>query len=472
MSIVAELEATGEVLSPAVRVAILALEAQVAALQAEVAELRARLAQHSGNSSRPPSSDPPSAPARPAPKPRGGRRGGQKGHKGHHRSRVAPERVDHTLPPHRPASCRRCGHDLAGAPVVGEPVVHQVAELPGVRALITEHQLLQVCCPHCRTHTRAQLPAGVGSSHFGPRLSAFAALLVGRFRLSRRETCALLRDLMDVPPSLGSVQERVEETSRALLPAYREVRGAVRSSTAANVDETGWRLRTQRRWVWAAVTAGATLFRLGRRGSPDARLLLGRDYRGIVGSDRWGAYRQYPPEQRQLCWAHLRRDFQGLSEREGEVARLGRWGTAECGRLFGLWGRFKDGQITRTQMARSLVPVRWRLKRLLKRGMELEGKARALCRDLLKLWPALWTWVHREDVEPTNNVAERALRKPVLWRKGSFGSNSGRGLRFVERILTVGETCRQHKRGMLDYLTRAIEAHRAGSPAPLLLPTH
>jgi transposase len=104
--------------------------------------------------------------------------------------------------------------------------------------------------------------------------------------------------------------------------------------------------------------------------------------------------------------------------------------------------------------------------------MELEGKARALCRDLLKLWPALWTWVHREDVEPTNNVAERALRKPVLWRKGSFGSNSGRGLRFVERILTVGETCRQQKRGMLDYLTCAIEAHRAGSPAPLLLPTH
>jgi transposase len=113
------------------------------------------------------------------------------------------------------------------------------------------------------------------------------------------------------------------------------------------------------------------------------------------------------------------------------------------------------------------------MKRLLKRGMALQGKARALCRDLATLWPALWTWVHRADVEPTNNVAERALRKPVLWRKGSFGSNSGRGLRFVERILTVGETCRQHGTGsMLDYLTRAIEAYRAGSPAPLLLPTH
>lgn len=478
MSMVAQLEAAGEVISPAVRATILALEAQVAALQVEVAELRAevtalraRLGQHSGNSSRPPSSDPPDAPPRAKPQPRGGRRGGQKGHRGHHRSRLAPERVDHTLP-HYPGACRRCGQDLAGAPVVGEPVIHQVAELPSMRAVITEHHLLQVRCPHCRAHTRGELPAGVGSSHFGPRLSAFAALLSGRFRLSRRETRALLSDLLDVPPSLGSVQARLEETSRALLPAYQEVRSAVRASAVLNVDETGWRLRQERRWVWGAVSAGATLFRLGRRGSPDARLLLGSHYGGIVGSDRWGAYRQYPPEQRQLCWAHLKRDFQALSEREGEVARLGRWGVAECGRLFQLWGRFRAGEITRGRMARLLVPVRCRLKRLLKRGMELKGKARALCRDLSKLWPALWTWVHHEGVEPTNNVAERALRKPVLWRKGSFGSNSGRGLRFVERILTVGETCRQQGVGMLDYLTRAIEAYRAGLPAPLLLPTH
>lgn len=275
-----------------------------------------------------------------------------------------------------------------------------------------------------------------------------------------------------MPPSLGSIQAQVEETSRALLPAYQEVRHAVRESTAAAVDETGWRLRRQRRWVWTAVTRGATLFRLGRRGSPDARRLLGRGYRGIIGSDRWGAYRQYPPEQRQLCWAHLRRDFQAISEREGEVARLGRWGVAECGRLFALWARLRAGEITRAQMARLLVPVRWRWKRLLKQGARLKGKAGALCRDLERLWPALWTWVHRIDVEPTNNAAERALRKPVLWRKGSFGSGSGRGLRFVERILTVGETCRQQKIPMLDYLTRALEAHRAGSPAPLLLSPH
>lgn len=468
MSMVAELEAAGEVLSPAVRTAILVLEAQVAALQAEVAELRARLAQHSGNSSRPPSSDPPGAPPRSKPQPRGGKRGAQKGHKGHHRSRVPPERVDEALP-HYPPACRRCGQDLESAPRVGDPVILQVAELPPVRAVVTEHYLFQLCCPHCHSHTRAELPAGVGASSFGPRLSALAALLAGRFRLSRRETCALLSDLLDVPPSLGGVQARVEETSQALRGTYREVRAAVRSSTAAHVDETGWRLRKERRWVWAAVTAGATLFRLGRRGSPDARRLLGSDFRGIVGSDRWGAYRQYPPEQRQLCWAHLKRDFQWLSEREGEVGRLGVWGLAECGRLFALWGRFRAGEITRSQMARLLVPVRWRLGRLLKRGMELKGKARALCRDLTKLWPALWTWVHRTDVEPTNNVAERALRKPVLWRKGSFGSNSGRGLRFVERILTVGETCRQRGVGMLDYLTRAVQAHRSGLPAPLLL---
>jgi transposase len=175
MSIVATLEAAGEVLSPAVRAAIELLEREnvllrehVAALQARVAELEARLGQHSGNSSCPPSSDPPGAPPRPTPQPRGGKRGAQRGHRGHHRSLGSPERVDHVRE-HRPVCCRGCGHDLWGASVVGDPVLHQVAELPPMRAEVTEHRLLRLCCPHCRTHTRAELPAGVGASLLSAR---------------------------------------------------------------------------------------------------------------------------------------------------------------------------------------------------------------------------------------------------------------------------------------------------------------
>jgi transposase len=464
MSAVEQLEAAGEVLSPAVREVIFALEARIG-------ELEARLGLNSTNSSLPPSADPPGV-MRPVKSPTGKRRGAQPGHRGHFRSRVSLERVDQVVE-HRPAVCCHCVASLTGAAEAGIPLVHQMAELPPVRALITEHRLLRLRCARCGTLTRGVLPPEVRGRAFGPRLGAFAALLAGRFHLSRRQTQSLLSDLLDVPPSLGSVQALTEETSAALFGAYREIRSAVRQSPVAAVDETGWRLRGKRRWTWVAVTPRATLFRLGRgRGSQDARRLLGSHFRGLVSSDRWGAYRQYPPGQRQLCWAHLKRDFQRLAESGGAAAGLGRWGVGECGRIFGLWHRVQGGVLTRKELARALVPVRWRMARLLKRGAGMEGKARALCRNVLTLWPALWSFIHHEGVEPTNNAAERALRKPVLWRKISFGSGSGRGMRFVERILTVSETCRQHQQSVLDYLTRALVAQRNGLPAPALLPTH
>jgi transposase len=195
--------------------------------------------------------------------------------------------------------------------------------------------------------------------------------------------------------------------------------------------------------------------------------LLGADFAGVVGSDRWSAYSRFPAEQRALCWAHLKRDFQGLVDRGGKAEPLGRWGLAEIERLFVLWHRFRGGECSRQELRRRLIPLQARLGRLLRRGQDSpNGKAAALCRQMMKWWTALWTFAQVEGVDPTNNIAERALRPAVLWRKGSFGSDSAFGSRFAERLLTVAATCRQ----LLDYLVLAGEAVLRGSPPPSLLP--
>jgi transposase len=237
------------------------------------------------------------------------------------------------------------------------------------------------------------------------------------------------------------------------------------------MDETGWRQEQQRAWLWTVVTAELTVFRIDRSRSRAAvEALLGAEFGGIVGSDRWSAYRRFPAERRALCYAHLKRDFQALVDRGGEAESVGHWGLAEIERLFALWHRFRTGEFDRQELRRRLIPLQPRLGRLLHRGQDnRDGKAAALCRRLQKWWPALWTFARVEGVEPTNNVAERALRPAVLWRKGSFGSDSEAGSRFVEQVLTVAATCRQRGRSLLDCLVAAGDAALQGTTPPSLL---
>jgi transposase len=171
---------------------------------------------------------------------------------------------------------------------------------------------------------------------------------------------------------------------------------------------------------------------------------------------------------------HLKRDFQALVDRGSEAEPIGRWGLAEIERLFTVWHCFRAGEFDRRELQRRLVPIQARLGRLLRRGHEnADRKAVALCQELSKWWPAVWTFARVDGVEPTNNAAERALRPAVLWRKGSFGSDSEAGSRFVERLLTVVATCRQQGRRLLDFLMAVGEAALRAGPVPsFLLPLH
>jgi transposase len=469
MRIIEALEAAGEVLSPAVRAVLAqyeAMAAQVPLLEERIRELEARLGQNSTNSSQPPSSDPPGV-VRRQKKPTGRKRGGQPGHQGHHRKRLPPERVDEVVV-HRPEACRHCGHSLAGALAAKAAQVHQVVELPPIRAWVTEHQMQCLRCPQCEKVTRARLPAEVGGKHFGPRVVALGSQLVGRYRMSRRDLVDCLGRLLDVPaPSLGSTEAFTQEASAALLPAYEAVRAQVRQSEAAGVDETPWKLRGKKQWLWVAVSRRATLFQLGSsRGSEELRHFLG-DFAGVVSSDRWCAYQIYP--RRQLCWAHLKRNFKKLALRGGKAVRFAQRGEAECARVFDLWHRMLEGNLDRAQLGTEMEPIHARLERLIQRGaVSADRRIAGFCRNVLKLWPSLWTFV-AEAIEPTNNAAERALRPAVLWRKSCFGSQSEAGLRYAERSLTLNATCRQQQIHPLDFLSLAIASLRSGTPAPSLL---
>jgi transposase len=356
-------------------------------------------------------------------------------------------------------------------------VAHQVTELPVVRAVVTEHRLHRVVCPACDVPIRAALPAGgegVPAGAFGPRLQAAVALARGQYHLSERQTADLFGTLLDAPLSVGSVDALCRDTATALEQPVAAVRATLPDAPAVNADETHWPHPQARRrhWLWVVVTQAATVFTLAAsRGSAVIKALLGEDYTGVASTDRYSAYTWLDESCRQVCWAHLRRDLQALVDRGGVAQELGTAALAVADDLFREWHRFRDGTLDRAGLLVAMDPVQDALDAIVARGLTCgDAKTVTLCQALDTLWPALWTFADAEGVEPTNNVAERALRQAVLWRKGSYGTQSDAGDRFVERLLTVVATCRQQGRSALDYLTAVCTATLQGlSPPPLLL---
>jgi len=315
------------------------------------------------------------------------------------------------------------------------------------------------------------IPPEVRAHVIGPRLAAAMSYFSSRLHVGRRAVEEVVETIFNVPTSLGSIVTLEAETSDALARPYEEAGAAVREAAVKNTDETGWSEKGQRRWLWAAATATVAFFVIHlRRNFEGLQALLGDSIQGIVCSDRWAAYSKLPLELRQICWAHLKRDFQKLIDRGGPAEAIGRSGleVVEC--LFADWWAFRNGELDRPGLRRRSDPVARELQDVLERGRSCaDPKAATFCANVLALYPALWLFTAIEGVEPTNNHAERILRSGVLWRKNAFGCHSAAGCRFVERTLTVVQTLRLQERPVLDYLYRAIVAHRAGLPAPQLL---
>lgn len=449
-------------------------DARIVELERRIATLEARLGTNSTNSSVPPSANPLDAPKPVVKKKAKRKRGGQPGHPAHLKQLLPPERVNH-IRILLPTTCSQCHTALPAdaGPSDPPPTRFQTIELPAIVATVTEYQGHARTCGGCGTVTHAVIPADIRAHSVEPRLAATLSYFAGRHGISKRSIEEIAADVFDAPIALGTVANLEQEMSAALATPHQEAVQAVRDAAVKSADETSWKRQGKLCWLWAAATVGVAAFVIhAKRSALGLAALLGEEISGILCSDRWGVYDRVPAERRQVCWAHLKRDFQKIVDRGGPCESVGRAGGRIVKKVFAAWHAFQEGQTTRAQLQSQLEPVRNRLERVLLEGAILgdDKTVAAFCENLLALEPALWTFARVEDVEPTNNFMERLLRRAVLWRKRSFGSWSVDGCRFVERILTVVQTRRLQGNNVLEYLHAALLAHRSGQPCPKLLP--
>jgi transposase len=439
----------------------------VDAQRCELTELKTRLKQDSTNSSKPPSSDPPTTKPVPRTEPSGRKRGGQPGHDKHERTLVPPERLT-GIEVVKPESCLACCRPLSGDDP--EPYRHQVFDLPKVTPTVHEYQLHTLPCA-CGHFTRAQLPDGVPDGQFGPRLQAMVAVATGAYRMSKRTVQEMLSDWFGVELSLGSIANLEQATSAVLQEPVAQVQQALQKEAVGHADETGWYQRAQRAWLWVFATAQLAFFLIDKsRGAQVAKALLGT-FCGVLISDRWSAYNWVDVTRRQLCWAHLCRQFVGFQDYGGKARRYGRQLEAQAKEMFRLWYRVRDGTLCRAAFQLQMQPIEHAVVELLRACTRLPiKKVAGRAREILVLEPALWTFVRQPGIEPTNNHAERLVRHGVLWRRSSHGTDSEAGSRFVERILTTVSTLRLQRRNVVDYLSEACQAALLRQPLPSLLP--
>jgi transposase len=446
-----------------------ALKAAVEQLLARVADLEARLNQDSGNSSKPPSSDlgrkrkPPVAPS-------GRKRGGQPGHEGKTRELAPPEEVDEVREVD-PEACERCGEPLETAPR-RDAIIRQFCESPAFKALILELRQWSKACPRCGHVTRASAPTGTPKGAFGPRLQALTGMLTGRFRMTKREIVVMHRSVFGIRMSLGSVAACCKAVSEAVAPTAEAIHAEVKASPAVHADETGFgRCGENRMWLWVGATQDAEAFRLlSGRGRDQAKDLLGEDYEGILHRDRWKPYEVIGKALHQLCHSHIRRDIQAMLESQGETGTQGCMLKLASDRTFHLWHQWERDEISRDELVARSKPIQAEMRdrfEILLRHPSTTRKARGTAKDLLRQWDRLWTYLEHESAVPTNNEAERAIRKAVLWRKVSLGVESEHGARFVERMLTLAGTARKRGIDLLEWLAQAMTARLNEALAPV-----
>lgn len=447
-------------------------DARIAELERRLAELEVRLKTNATNSGTPPSANPLGADKPVTKKKSKRKRGGQPDHPPHLKQLLPPERVTQTkhLVPKECASCHAKLPREAG-PDDPEPKRFQTADVPPIPLEVIEYQAHGRTCPCCGKVTQATVPAEIRAHSIGPRLTAIFSYLTGAQGISKRGVEEIAETIFGVPIALGTVANLEQEVSAALAPAHQEALEAVRKAQVKFADETSWKLWGKLCWLWAAATANVAVFVIhAKRSALGLAALLGEEIDGIVHSDRWHVYLQVPEERRQLCWAHLKRDFQKVVDCGGPSVFVGRRGLRIVKEVFAAWHAFQARKVTRRKLKTLIEPLQRRLgKALVEGGLGDDARVAKFCENVLLLESALWTFVTHEGVEPTNNYMERLLRHAVLWRRRSFGCNSTSGCRFVERILTVVQTCRLHGKNTLEYLYNAVRSHRAGQFCPGLL---
>lgn len=473
---VREAELLYEAGKDAVVKALLEMDARIKTLEQQVQLLEkqiASLSSNSTNSSKPPSSDGPRV-SRPKKRKSSRSPGGQNGHKGHKRELLPVEQMDH-VHDHYPSSCRKCAAPLdpESSEESSPPSRYQIFELPKIQPTMTEHRCHELACT-CGHKNRAELPAEVAQSQFGPAVHGATAYLSSVHRIGRRGIVEIMNTFFGLDLCLGSVHNCIERVSPELEPVTEQAREALAASANLNIDETGWKCKGDRRYLWVFVAPLVVYFSIAvSRGAKVLRSVLGNAFNGVITSDDHSAYASYHKHGvRQLCWAHLIRKFKALKDSRGspDAYRFAKYMLKEIGHVFACWHAFREGLISRRQLQDATALPKARMRRYcLKYRESPDAAVRTRTKRTLDNWAHLFTFLSHEGVEPTNNAAEQAIRPAVQWRKLCFGNQSAAGERFTERILTVTRTCQRQGKNPFHFLSELMEAAFKGLPRPSLL---
>jgi transposase len=420
---------------------VLHLISSHAALEKRVEELEKRLNKNSNNSNKPPSSD---NPFKEKPKKKKKSKSKKKKRrKGFQQKMLEPTEVENIIP-----ELCICGnkHFDNTSPYY----THQVIELPEIKMEVTHFVLHKGQCPCCGKVNKAVVP-NEHRTGFGPRLSAMIAQMAGNMGDSRTLIQDYCSSVLGFHISLGAIQKVIDRASEAIKPHYESIANEARDASVNYIDETSHRLKEKLQWLWVMTNTAVAFFMIHPNRSREAFLALVKDWTGILVSDGYGVYRKWV-RQRQTCLAHLIRKATDLSESVNpDIANCGKWAKAELQRLCsmahspptqGQWNAFYA-----------------RLIRLISIYEDRQDDAGRFVRRLLREIECLWTFLIEEGVAPTNNHAERMLRFAVLWRKRSYGTRGEKGNRWVERILSLRQTCRLRNKKTYPVLVEAMRAY-------------
>lgn len=456
------------------------LTGKVIELTEKVRALEEKLNTNSTNSSKPPSAD--INKNKTTKKSSGKKAGGQPGRIGKAREWIPEAEVDNIVVCYPEKECA-CG----GVVIVAEDTYtpHQTIELPPIQFIVNEYRRYHGKCAGCGLRHEGQLPNGVGYGFLSASVLALVATLTGGYRLSKRLVQSLLIDLFGRELSVGMISESEEIVSSALQPVTQAAHDYVKQADIVHSDETGHKEKGKKQWMWIAIAGLVSVF-LARasRSTEVAKELLGACFTGRLISDRYSAYTWIEASRRQLCWAHLLRDFRKIAERKGISSHIGEQLYSGTKQMFDYWRRFKDGGLSREELQEKMKPIQAAIEAALVLGAACadgmpkknesartgEAKTAATCKRLLALKEALWTFVCVPFVEPTNNLAEQMIRHYVIWRKICFGSQSKRGSLYMERVMTTVGSCKLQGRNVLDFITAAVSAHLGGGECPTLIP--
>ncbi|UJQ21340.1 IS66 family transposase [Wolbachia endosymbiont of Delia radicum] len=367
--------------------------------------------------------------------------GGQVGHEGNFRARME---VDKVVKVELPYTCE-CGGELA---VCEKPYIHQKVDIPEIKPYVVEYQLEHGRCRKCGKRRSSSLPKGVTPDTFGPRAKSVIAALSGFYKNSKREVASIINEIFNLSISVGSISNSEHRVASKCRELYEQIEQEISRSKVLHIDETSHYNKGKLGWCWIFASNQASFVKLTEsRGMKVLKNNVCCNHNSLVVTDRYAVYNYFSDKKRQICWAHLTRDFERLAHSWNiEVKILGCYLRHVATELFGLKKALQKNEIDVFRFTKRAKKLRKRTRYYLKKIFHLPETigASRVAKNILKSETMIWKFLDDpRNIPLTNNFAERQIRHYVVYRKNSYFTQSKRGNTFLERIISLYLTWKQ-----------------------------